>query len=360
MKTITLKYITCSLLLNFALTCFGTNPETKEVCFNQSDSYGRCCYNGNTNKCYYLNSNRLKDYYALLERENTKNIDCGFTAKDEIDYCKRIIPYPTSNSTACYEYDMIIPDVSIYGDKRSYRCCMDYDNDFGHHCDFNLMGRTEYEIEVLKRGAVSGGHSYCKNNNYNDTLLKCAYSNSVGPSSCSKNIISTEDAFYYEGYLYDRCCYVSYDIYQACSPFPSDDDYIEEYMAQKNKEGLSPYIVKCGKNEINNSNNTEDYGREVTVAQCESIIPKAIKDCTSHTILNSEIKTIQGYKYDSCCFYEVGNGDNSCVALPKNNDFLASFKANSKYWKSKINLVDCKSNYILNYLFISLIIQLLF
>ena len=356
-----LKYILLFISFSFSLSCLGTIPKTKEDCLSQSTTSSRCCYNADTKSCLSLYSNSLYKYYDLLKKERTQNIDCGFNAADEIKFCERIIPYPTSNSTACYEYDMIIPDVGIDGSTRSYRCCLKYDEYFSHHCESTLMGETDYEITVLKRGAVSGKHYYCKNNNYDDTLLQCAYSKSVGPGYCSKNKINSKDAFYYDGYTYDRCCYVAYDFYEACAPFPSDDDYVNEYMENKKKEGYS-FIVKCGGNDDNNYDSTksEELGTEVTVNQCESIHPRTIKDCTKHTILNSEIKNIQGYNYDRCCFYEVGNGVNSCVVLPNNEDFLNNLKENSKIGKKlKINLVDCKSNYILKNVFNLFLIMLL-
>jgi hypothetical protein len=358
---ILLIYILLFALVNYSSCCTGV-PNTKEDCLNQATSYSRCCYNGDTKRCLSLGSNRLVDYYKLLKRENTNNIDCGFVARDEINYCSSIIPYPSSNATACYEYNMIIPDVGNDGNTRSYRCCMEYDEYFRHKCGFQLMGETDYEITVLKRGAVSGKHSLCKNNNYKDTLLQCAYSNNVGINKCSKNIISSEDAFFDEGYTYDRCCYVSYETNQFCSPFPSDDDFIEDFLNKKKNEGYSSYLIKCGVSEddTNYNSNSDDFDKEVTVSQCESTTPKSINDCTKHTIMQSEIKTIQGIAYDKCCFYEVGNGDNSCAVLPNDKNFLNDLKKNSKYGKSKINLIDCHSNYIMNHLVNLLILSFVF
>ena len=355
-----MKNILLIILFNLSFSCNWISPKTKEDCFSQSTTQSRCCYNEDTKSCLNFGSNSLRDYYSLLKQKRTNNIDCNFVARDEINYCERIVPYPTSNVTACTEYDMVIPDVATDGSTRSYRCCMHYDEYFSHHCEFNLMGKTEYEITVEKRGVVQGRHNYCKNNNYDDTLLKCAYSTNIGPGKCSKNIINKKDAFYYEGYTFNRCCYVAYDIYQACSPFPSDDDYINDFLKRKKNEGYSSYIVKCGGNDVNNyDNNTDSFGTEVTVNQCESIYPHSINDCTKHTIINSEVKNIQGYNYDKCCFYEVGNGINSCAVLPGDKDFLDNLKKNSKYSKAKINLVDCNSNFIMKHVINLIIIFLL-
>ena len=132
-------------------------------------------------------------------------------------------------------------------------------------------------------------------------------------------------------------------------------------MENKKNKGYS-FIVKCGGNDDNSydSNNEEELGTEVTINQCESIHPRTIKDCTKHTIISSEIKNIQGYNYDRCCFYEVGNGVNSCVVLPNDEDFLNNLKENSKIGKKlKINLVDCNCNFIKKNILNLLIIMLL-
>ena len=365
MKKILLEYILFFILFYFSLSCFVKDPKKKEDCLNQSTNSSRCCYNGYSKGCLTLSSNKLDDYYLLLEQKQTKNIDCGFVAKDEIEYCERIIPYPSSNISECTNYEMIIPDIAIdgSGSKRSYRCCMRYDEYFNHHCDSTLLGNNDYEINTLKRAAVSGTHYYCKNNNYNDTLLQCAFSRDVGPGKCSQKIIKSEDAFFYEGYTFNKCCYVSYKHSEVCTPFPDDDNYVNDFLEKKGKEGYSNYIIKCGGIDNGNySNNSREFGTEVTVNQCESIIPHSINDCTKHTILNSEIKNIQGYDYDKCCFYEVGNGINSCVVLPNDKDFLKNLKENSKYgYKDKINLIDCNnSNSIFINIFNLLIMILLF
>ena len=103
MKKIILFNILFFPLINFSTSCTSEIPKSKDDCLNESNSYYRCCYNGKTNICLTsltLFSNNLDDYYKFLKQENTNNIDCGLKAKDEINYCKRIIPYPTSNITA--------------------------------------------------------------------------------------------------------------------------------------------------------------------------------------------------------------------------------------------------------------------
>ena len=354
-----LIFISLLTIISLSTSCSNGISKSKEDCLNKKSSYSRCCYNKDNNTCFSLGSNNINDYYKLLKQKNTNNIDCGFTATDEINYCKRIVPYPSSNVTSCTEYNMIIPDVIniTTGETRSYRCCMNNDEYFNHKCNYNLIGETDYEIEILKRGIISGNFYYCKDNNYNDTFLQYAYSDNIGPNKCSQNKISNKDAYYYEGYKYDRCCYVSYGNEQICAPFPSNDNFIENFINKKKQEGLSSYMIKCNTNSNENHFNYKvNSDLEISVFECENINPESIGDCTDYTIIPYEIKTISGYTYDKCCFYEVGNGNNSCVVLPNDEKFLRDLKEKSKYnGNNKINLIDCNSNYMMINIIILLI-----
>lgn len=76
--------------------------------------------------------------------------------------------------------------------------------------------------------------------------------------------------------------------------------------------------------------------------------PKSIGDCTKHTIIESDIRTIDGKRYDKCCFYEIGNGDNTCKVLPNDEDLLKEIRESTKnYLNSKVNLIDCKSYHLI-------------
>ena len=234
-----------------------------------------------------------------------------------------------------------------------------FDQYFRHRCYYHLLVQRSNELEYEKSLVVQGNRYYCIDNDYPDSLLQCAYSTNIGASKCSKNIISSGDAFEHNGYVYDRCCYVSYKNYQTCAPFPSDDQFIEDYLNKKHNEGYDSYTIKCGGN-TSKIVNTDDFGKEVTKEQCESIFPTSIADCTKHTIIESDIRTIDGKKYDKCCFYEIGNGDNTCKVLPNDAELLEEIRKSTKYYLySKVNLIDCKSYYLMiriNILLIYLII----
>ena len=97
-----------------------------------------------------------------------------------------------------------------------------------------------------------------------------------------------------------------------------------------------------------NQKKSDNLDKEIFAWQCENIDPESIGDCTKHSIFKSDIKTINGLKYDKCCFYEVGIGNNSCLVLPDDPSFLKKLKEESKNSKTnKINLIDCNSNYIM-------------
>ena len=283
--------------------------------------------------------------------------------RDEFQQCQDIIPSPTDNPDDCTKYIIRSTDVnSVSGDIVHYRCCLHFDQNFRHHCFYHLYVQRNNEIEYEKRTVVQGNRYYCKDNDYPDSLLQCAYSKSIGPSKCAKNKIKAEDAIEFNGYTYDRCCYVSYENYQICAPFPSDDEFVDNYLTNKHNEGYSSYIVKCGGNasDYYHKIDEDDLDEEITVGQCESIIPRSIGQCTKHTIIESEVKIIDGKRYDKCCFYEVGEGDNSCVVLPNDAQILNDIKKNTRYnGKNKVNLIDCNSNYIITNIIILLIYQLI-
>ena len=282
------------------------------------------------------------------------------TLKEEFEECKEIIPNPTDKPDDCTKYIIYSRDInSETGDIVHYRCCMWFDQYFRHRCYYHLLVQRSNELEYEKSLVVQGNRYYCIDNDYPDSLLQCAYSTNIGASKCSKNIISSGDAFEHNGYVYDRCCYVSYKNYQTCAPFPSDDQFIEDYLNKKHNEGYDSYTIKCGGN-TSKVVNTDDFGEEVTKEQCESIFPTSIADCTKHTIIESDIRTIDGKKYDKCCFYEIGNGDNTCKVLPNDAELLEEIRKSTKYYLySKVNLIDCKSYYLMlriNILLIYLII----
>ena len=282
------------------------------------------------------------------------------TLKEEFEECKEIIPNPTDKPDDCTKYIIYSRDInSETGDIVHYRCCMWFDQYFRHRCYYHLLVQRSNELEYEKSLVVQGNRYYCIDNDYPDSLLQCAYSTNIGASKCSKNIISSGDAFEHNGYVYDRCCYVSYKNYQTCAPFPSDDQFIEDYLNKKHNEGYDSYTIKCGGN-TSKTVNTDDFGKEVTKEQCESIFPTSIADCTKHTIIESDIRTIDGKKYDKCCFYEIGNGDNTCKVLPNDAELLEEIRKSTKYYLySKVNLIDCKSYYLMiriNILLIYLII----
>ena len=282
------------------------------------------------------------------------------TLKEEFEECKEIIPNPTDKPDDCTKYIIYSRDInSETGDIVYYRCCMWFDQYFRHRCYYHLLVQRSNELEYEKSLVVQGNRYYCIDNDYPDSLLQCAYSTNIGASKCSKNIISSGDAFEYNGYVYDRCCYVSYKNYQTCAPFPSDDQFIDDYLNKKHNEGYDSYTIKCGGN-TSKVVNTDDFGKEVTKEQCESIFPTSIADCTKHTIIESDIRTIDGKKYDKCCFYEIGNGDNTCKVLPNDAELLEEIRKSTKYYLySKVNLIDCKSYYLMlsiNILLIYLII----
>lgn len=116
-------------------------------------------------------------------------------------------------------------------------------------------------------------------------------------------------------------------------------------------------MIKCNTNSNENHFNYKvNSDLEISVFECENINPESIGDCTDYTIIPYEIKTISGYTYDKCCFYEVGNGNNSCVVLPNDEKFLRDLKEKSKYsGNNKINLIDCNSNYMMINIIILLI-----
>jgi len=282
------------------------------------------------------------------------------TLREEFEECKEIIPYPSDKPDDCTKYLIHSHDInSETGDIVHYRCCMWFDKYFNHRCYYHLSVQRSNELEYEKRTVVQGNHYYCKDNNYPDSLLQCAYSKDIGANKCSKNIILNKDALEYNNYTYDRCCYVSYQHYQACAPFPSDDQFIEDYLDKMHNEGYDSYTIKCGGNS-SKTVSSDDFGEEVTKDQCESIFPKSIGDCTKHTIIESDIRTIDGKRYDKCCFYEIGNGDNTCKVLPNDEDLLKEIRESTKnYLNSKVNLIDCKSCYLIiriNLLLIYLII----
>jgi hypothetical protein len=108
-------------------------------------------------------------------------------------------------------------------------------------------------------------------------------------------------------------------------------------------------------NELNRRK-SDNYGKEISKWECEYIDPESIGDCTKHSIYKSEIETINGLKYDKCCFYEVQHGINSCRVLPDDPNFLKKLKEDSKNSKvNYINLIDCSSNFIMVNLIIDLI-----
>ena len=281
---------------------------------------------------------------------------------EEFQQCQDIVPSPNDNAEDCTKYIIRSTDInSITGEIVHYRCCLHYDQYFAHHWFYHLNPQRNNEIEHIKRSVIQGNRYYCKDNDYPDSLLQCAYSNSIGPSKCAKKNIKEEDALEYNGFIYDRCCYVSYENYQICAPFPSDDEFVENYITQKHNEGFFSYLVKCGGNSSDYyyKIDEDDLDKEITVGQCESILPKSIGECTKHTIIESDVKIIDGKRYDKCCFYEVGNGDNSCVVLPNDDEVLNNIKKNTRLsGKNKVNMIDCNSNHIMISIFILLIYQI--
>ena len=109
-----------------------------------------------------------------------------------------------------------------------------------------------------------------------------------------------------------------------------------------------------------NARKSDNHNKEISTWECEYIDPESIGDCTKHSIIKNEIKTINGLKYDKCCFYEVSYGNNSCRVLPDDTNFLNKLKEESKSSKKeRINLIDCSSNYMMVNLIIILIYILL-